>query len=68
MTKEYIAPELELVELELSEIILRSVTATPTESGNEMPILTRRMVDDELNGDPNLDPEDLLTAPTESEF
>ena len=62
MLKEYLTPELELIELELGEVILLSL---PTETGPEMPILTRRIVDDELNGDPNLDPEDLLTTPTE---
>lgn len=58
MKTEYMIPDLEVTELELREVILSSL---PTESGNELPILTKRIVSDELNGDPNLDPEDLLS-------
>ena len=64
MTKEYIAPDLTLVELELCDTILFSYP-TPTENGNEMPILTKRIVNEELVGDPGLDQEDLLENPTE---
>lgn len=64
MTREYIAPDLTAVELELCDTILYSYPV-PTESGNEMPILTKRIVRDELSGDPGLDPENLLEEPTD---
>lgn len=62
MKKLYVTPDAELIELELTQVL---ATSLPTESGNQMPILTRRIVSDELSGDPNLDPEDQLVEPTE---
>ena len=63
MNQEYIVPDLEIVDLEIEDPILASIL--PTESGNEMPILTKKIVSDELDGDPDLDPRDQLQAPTE---
>ncbi len=62
MKKDYMTPEAEIVEFEPVEAVLYSL---PTEAGNQLPILTRKVVTDELNGDPNLDPEDMLVEPTE---
>ena len=63
MKKEYLTPEMESIDLELTDTILVSIV--PTESGNELPILTKKIVSDELNGDPDLDPRDQLELPTE---
>ena len=62
MKKDYMTPEAEWIELMLADVLAFSI---PTESGNQMPILTRKIVTDELNGDPDLDPLDQLTEPTE---
>ena len=62
MAKEYITPEVDVIVMELDEVILSSL---PTESGNQLPILTRKIVTNELNGDPDLDPIDQLIEPTE---
>lgn len=50
--KNYETPELYLIQLSLTDTILVSV---PTPTDNEMPILSRKMMEDELNGD-NLEP------------
>ena len=65
MKKEYLTPEAEIVALEAEDVVLYSL---PTETGNQLPILTRKVVTDELSGDPNLDPEDQLIDPTEYEL
>ena len=48
MKRTYETPELYLIQLSITDTILSSVPK-PTE--NEMPILSRKMMEDELNGD-----------------
>ena len=45
--KNYETPELYLIQLSLTDTILASV---PTPTDNEMPILSRKMMEDELDG------------------
>ena len=52
--KQYIAPELTLIRLQLKDAILFSLPL-PTEDDNEMPILGRREIEAELIDD--LEPE-----------
>ena len=48
MKRTYETPDLYLIQLSITDTILNSVPK-PTE--NEMPILSRKMMEDELNGD-----------------
>ena len=55
MMRNYVTPEIMLIRLNLTDTILSSI---PTPTDNEMPILGRRAMNQELIGDGGLDAED----------